>query len=163
MELSPPSNPEIDPSDQPSRRKSGRVSKKPDVLTPSFNAKRKRTPEATEDVNGGINTDELSDEADDAEEDEPDEEEQREAKRVKRSRAKMNKPRAAPKKLQANGVTSDLAIRTIGSKSKKAKKPQTAQRAQAEGIGGLYGKFEATCNLFMCSLTLSDRKHLQRR
>ena len=141
MELSPSSNPDVDSSAQPSRRKSGRVSRKPQVLAPTFNAKRKRTPESTEDVNGDVDMDSLSDESEDRDEDEPDEEERREAKRVKRWRPNAaNKAKIAPKKPKANGAAGDLPIRTITSKPKKAKQPRKVTIAEAEDVGGLYGE-----------------------
>ena len=141
MELSSPSNPEVDPSVQPSRRKSGRVSKKPDVLTPSFTTKRKRTEdEEAQDENGDVEMDEdASSGEEQGETDGPDEEEAREARRAKRSKSNTNRSNVASKKARVDGDAPGLAIRQRQAQPKKARKLPKAKLANAQEAGGLYG------------------------
>ncbi|KAK7541595.1 hypothetical protein IWX49DRAFT_178077 [Phyllosticta citricarpa] len=143
-----PSSPEVDaqaPADTTaagSRRKSGRVTKKPETIYSSAPApsKRKRNEADEGDDDEGADADNaLVEEEEDEEssEDEPDEEEIRE-KRRKKVAARKNKPQKKPaaKKSKPNGELS-LAIRPAG-KQKKAKKPRPSKIAAAEEVGGLY-------------------------
>lgn len=142
MELSSP-DPE---STGASRRRSGRVSQKPKVLSPSSatGSKRKR---------GDVDTDvemEDADEEDEEEEEseesegEPDPEELKERRRKAKTQkqAAPRKPAAAKpaakKAKQTNGDTVSLAIRPAKSKAPR-KKPQH-QTVDAEAVGGLYGE-----------------------
>ncbi|KAK8241798.1 hypothetical protein HDK77DRAFT_445748 [Phyllosticta capitalensis] len=124
-----------------SRRKSGRVTKKPKEIYSSAPApaKRKRNEVDEADEQDGANADDASDEEEDEESDEesPDEEEIRETRRRKTA-ARKNKPQKKPaaKKSKPNGEMS-LAIRPAG-KPKKAKKPRPSKIAAAEEVGGLY-------------------------
>ncbi|KAF2652215.1 STAG-domain-containing protein [Lophiostoma macrostomum CBS 122681] len=121
------------------RRKSGRVSKKPERLVPAssppVNAKRKRSDEA----DAGADADELSEKESSAasSEGEPDEEELREQRRKKKAKPQTKKP--APKKPKTNGETLNLAIRPAAAKPKKARKAPVRKSAIAEDADGLYG------------------------
>lgn len=145
MELS-----SLDPeSTGASTRRSGRVSHKPKVLSPSSatGSKRKRgdadTDVEMEDAGGEDEEEEESEES----EGEPDPEELKE----RRKKAKTQK-KAAPKKpsaakpaakkaKQTNGDTVSLAIRPAKPKAPR-KKPQH-QTADAEAVGGLYGESQS--------------------
>ncbi|KAF1938492.1 STAG-domain-containing protein [Clathrospora elynae] len=109
------------------RRKSGRVSKRPDrfapATSPTGSAKRKRG----DDNDSGVEADEpLSEEdSEQSSEGEPDEEELRERRRKKKVKAPARKP--APKKAKTNGDSVSLAIRPATKASKKApKRPRKA-------------------------------------
>lgn len=141
MELSSPSNPEVDSSVQPSRRKSGRVSRKPDVLTPSFTAKRKRIENVeAQDDNSDVGMDEdASSGEEQGETDGPDEEESRQIRRAKRFKSNIKRSNAASKKTRIDGDASGLAIRQRQAQPKKARKLPKARIANAQEAGGLYG------------------------
>ncbi|KAF2126424.1 STAG-domain-containing protein [Dothidotthia symphoricarpi CBS 119687] len=125
------------------RRKSGRVSKKPQKYapgsSPGASTKRKRG----DDDDSGVDANEALSEEEDEEssEGEPDEEELRERRRKQKSKARAKKP--APKKAKTNGKTVSLAIRPATSVSKKAtKKPRKAAVRKStlaeDAPGGLY-------------------------
>lgn len=140
MELSSPSEPDVDPSARPSRRKSGRVAKQPERLATSSSAKRKRGDDA-EDTDGvGASADE--DGASDSDDGEPDEEELREKKRnAKRGTAS----KTAPKRTKTNAgasVATKLPLRPVKSKAKTSRPRKVAQLKDtaAEDVGGLYGE-----------------------
>ena len=130
MELSSPSNPDVDPSAKPSRRKSGRVVKAPAVFSPEGSAKRKRS-------DGEDSDDESPDEAQPSD-GEPDEEELKEKKRkVKRT----GSTKTATKRSKANGVITELPIRSATKgKANRPKKAAKAKVALPEGAVGLFGK-----------------------
>ncbi len=139
MELSPPSNPDVDQSARPSRRKSGRVTNKPEQLSPSSgtgSAKRKR---ATDGLDSDLEQDSASAEGDDESEGEPDEEEMRERRRKAR-RPSSGEAKGPPKRAKTNGTTTKLAIRTTTGKAKKSNKARQLQDAAADEVGGLYGE-----------------------
>jgi cohesin complex subunit SA-1/2 len=125
------------------RRKSGRVSKKPERLvpasSPAVNAKRKRN----EETDAGADADELSEEEspEESSEGEPDEEELREQRRKKKAKPQTKKP--APKKPKTNGETLSLAIRPAAAKPKKPRKAPVRKSAIAEDANGLYGEHTA--------------------
>lgn len=131
MELSSPSNPDVDASARPSRRKSGRAVKAPEIL----GAKRKRVEAIDPD-------DESQSEMEDSE-GEPDEEELRESRRkVKRT----NTGKAAPKRTKTGGMSSQLPMRPAPKpKAKTGKKVARTEPLADEGAVGLYG--ESTCSL----------------
>jgi cohesin complex subunit SA-1/2 len=123
------------------RRKSGRVSKKPNAFNPATSpvgsAKRKRTDESDEDVD----IEEAADEEEEQEssEGEPDEEELREQRRKKKSKPATRKP--APKKPKTNGASISLALRPATSKPKRPRKAPVRKSAIiGEEADGLYGE-----------------------
>lgn len=119
-----------------SRRRSGRVVKKPDFLAPEASAtsKRKRA-NADEEVEDDEEMDDESEEEDE-EEAEPAEEEVR--------ATKARKPKSAPKrpaakKPKTNGAVAHLPIRGTTTKARsRKKKAQAPDTADAEEAGGLY-------------------------
>ena len=138
MEISSPGS---DTQTGATRRKSGRVVRKPEFLaasSPTGSAKRKRTEQDEEDV--GMGGDTSEEEVDDESEGEPDEEEVREKKRAKKGKKAARKP--APKKSKTNGETVSLAIRPAASgKAKKPRKARQLKNAPAKEAEGLYGKY----------------------
>ena len=142
MELS---SPDPESTGVSTRRKSGRVSQKPKLLSPSSATgnKRKRGHGDT-DVEMDDTGDEDEEESSEESEDEPDAEELKERRQKARQAKKVapkkpaSKP-AAKKAKQTNGDTVSLAIRPAKSKAPR-KKPQH-QTADAEAVGGLYGEF----------------------
>ncbi|KAE9975310.1 hypothetical protein BLS_002680 [Venturia inaequalis] len=144
MELSSP-DPE---STQASTRRSGRVSRKPKVLSPSSatGSKRKRDDADTDvDMEDAGEEDEEDDESESEEsEGEPDPEEIKERRKKARTQKKAApkktvaaKP-AAKKAKQTNGDVVSLAIRPAKPRAPR-KKPQH-QTADAEAVGGLYAE-----------------------
>lgn len=134
------SSPLSGPDDANSRRKSGRVTRKPDFLAPepTASAKRKRVGVDMQEDDVGPATSESGGEDDEEEDDdeEPDEEELKE----QRSRKPKSAPkRPAAKKPKTNGATASLPIRSTTSKSRpRKKKAQAMDAADAEEAGGLY-------------------------
>jgi cohesin complex subunit SA-1/2 len=125
------------------RRKSGRVSKKPDrfapVASPNGSTKRKRG----DDNDSGVDADEppSEEESEQSSEGEPDEEELRERRRKKKTKAPARKP--APKKAKTNGEGISLAIRPANAAKKVAKRPRKAPIRKSrlpEDAEGLYGR-----------------------
>jgi cohesin complex subunit SA-1/2 len=143
MELS---SPEIDVQQSATRRKSGRVVRKPDSVA-AASTKRKRN--ATE--GGDIEMEDASDDSEESDEEEPDEEELKE-QRKKRARSQKKAPsKPATKKAKAaNGEPVRLAIRPNPTKKSRAKPKLPNQIADAEAVGGLYGESS-------CALPLFDR------
>ena len=133
------SSPDPDTQTGATRRKSGRVVRKPEFLaasSPTGSAKRKRTEQDEGDVGIGDDTEDVDDESDG----EPDEEEVREKKRAKKGKKAARKP--APKKSKTNGETVSLAIRpAAGGKAKKPRKARPSKNAAAKEAEGLYGKY----------------------
>ncbi|CAA9959853.1 nuclear cohesin complex protein [Pyrenophora teres f. maculata] len=124
------------------RRKSGRVSKKPDRFapgaSPTGSTKRKR---GGDNENGDDATDPSSEEeSEQSSEDEPDEEELKERRRKKKARAPARKP--ASKKAKTNGESVSLAIRPASNAIKKlSKRPRKAPIRKStlpEETEGLY-------------------------
>lgn len=140
MELSSPTQ---DGPATATRRKSGRVSKKPETF--GAPTKRKRNENTGDDVE----VEDASDaESDDEPESEPDEEELKEKRRrAKKANATTTKAPAKKKAKAVNGTAVNLAIRPAKSAPKR-RKPQQATADDAESVGGLYG--------------LSSRLHLVR-
>lgn len=137
MELSSPSNPDVDASAQPSRRKSGRVHKKPEFLSPGSAGKRKRDARETGDADGGAD---MNDESEDENDDDADEEELREQRRKKK---RVNKDRSRPtakKKRMANGITLGGSSILVRRPANKAAKSKNASSDAAAEVGGLYGE-----------------------
>lgn len=141
MELSSPTA--ADTSSAPSRRKSGRVTKAPEILGAT---KRKRNADNgdAEDASDADSSDENDDD------DEPDEEEMKEQrKRARKSNAAKPKAPAKKKAKAVNGEPMSLAIRPAKNATKakaapKRRKPQPANAADAESVGGLYGRSHPT-------------------
>ena len=142
MELSPASNPECDSGARPSRRKSGRVTKKPELLSPSTptgSGKRKRVGsegDASDDDDGdgasaGVGgTDGESDE---------------EEVRERRKKAHGRNANSAAKRPKTNGAKMKLAIRPAGVKKKKLRNQAQAQDVTAKEVGALYGTRNSPC------------------
>ncbi|KAF2995718.1 hypothetical protein E8E13_004373 [Curvularia kusanoi] len=102
------------------RRKSGRVTKKPEKFAPAA-SKRKRG----DDHDSGVDAEEASsDEDDESTESEPDEEELKERRR--KSKGKAPAKRSAPKKARTNGKSVTLAMRPAGGASKRPSRPRKA-------------------------------------
>lgn len=123
------------------RRKSGRVAQKPQVLSPSSAAgsKRKRGDADTDVEMGDAAEEDEEEESSEESEGEPDPEELKERRKKARNQKKAAPKKPAPKKAkQTNGNTLSLAIRSAKPKASR-KKPQH-QTADAEAVGGLYGE-----------------------
>jgi cohesin complex subunit SA-1/2 len=114
------------------RRRSGRVTRKPD------SAKRKRGDNAD---SGAEDNEASSDEQSESSEGEPDEEELRERK--KKRKGKTAAKSRATKKPKTNGATVSLAMRPATTSRKLAKRPRKAairkSAIAAEEPEGLYG------------------------
>ncbi|KAF3053951.1 hypothetical protein E8E11_011960 [Didymella keratinophila] len=114
-----------DATSSSSRRKSGRVTKKPEKFTPGATptgtSKRKRG----DDNDSGIDADSAtSEEEDESSEGEPDEEELRERRRKSKGKAPAKRP--AQKKAKTNGKSVTLAMRPATGAPKKSSRPRKA-------------------------------------
>ncbi|KAK0664304.1 Cohesin subunit psc3 [Lasiodiplodia hormozganensis] len=130
------------------RRKSGRVTRKPETIyssaaTPA--TKRKRGADRQADASDDDDPeDDDEDDEDESSESDADDEELRD-KRRKKKRQSAAKAKATPqrkpaaKKSKPNGDTLSLAIRPAA-KTKKPRKPRPSKVAAAEEVGGLYGE-----------------------
>lgn len=136
------SEPEVDanaPQSPANKRRSGRVSRKPDLFTatPAGSTKRKRT---DVDEEAGPNGDpaEEDDDDDSETEGEPDEEEMRErrARARKTKSAPARKP--AAKRSKPNGNSVALPVRAQPKVGKK--RARALDEDEAEKAGGLYGQ-----------------------
>ena len=135
------------------RRRSGRVSKKPEKFapasSPSGSAKRKRGNEN----DSGVDTDEAEDEedAEESSEGEPDDEEVKARQRKRKTNAAARKP--ATKKPKTNGESVSLAIRPAANAAKKvAKRPRKAPIRKSALPGEtdvLYGKHYRLSSTFL--------------
>lgn len=134
-----------DATSSSSRRKSGRVTKKPEKFTsgtsPTGTSKRKRG----DGDDSGVDADGVtSEEEDESSESEPDEEELRERRR--KSKGKAPAKRSAPKKAKTNGKSVTLAMRPA-SAPKKSSRPRKAPIRKSILAGdeteGLYGRRDA--------------------
>ncbi|KAL1626193.1 cohesin complex subunit [Diplodia seriata] len=129
------------------RRKSGRVTRKPETIyssAPTPATKRKRGADRDADASDDDNPEDEDDEdEDESSEGEADDEELRD-KRRKKKRQSAAKAKSTPqrkpatKKSKPNGDTMSLAIRPA-TKAKKPRKPRPSKVAAAEEVGGLYG------------------------
>jgi cohesin complex subunit SA-1/2 len=124
------------------RRKSGRVTKKPEKFAPVA-SKRKRG----DDHDSGVDGEGTSgDDEDESTEGEPDEEELRERRRKSKGKGKGKAPakRSAAKKPRTNGKSVTLAMRPAGGASKKPSRPRKMPVRKSILAGdettGLYGK-----------------------
>lgn len=135
MDLSSPSNPDTATGLRPSRRKSGRITKQPEYLSPSTDAGAKRK---HSEVNGnaanGISASESEQDEGDGE---PDEEELRERKRKDR---KTRPAKTQQKRVKPNGIDGVLPVRPAASRPKKTKRAAPVTVAGAQEAGGLYGQ-----------------------
>jgi cohesin complex subunit SA-1/2 len=127
------------------RRKSGRVSRKPEQFVPASSpagrTKRKRAEETDGDADAA-GMEEEEEEQESSSEGEPDEEELREKRRNKKTKAAPKKP--AAKKPKTNGAPVSLAIRPATSKPKKPRKAPLRKSALVdEDAEGLYGELAA--------------------
>ena len=132
-----------DATSSSARRKSGRVTRKPEKFTPGTSptgaSKRKRG----DDNDSGVDADEpTSEEEDESTEGEPDEEELRERRRKNKGKAPAKRP--APKKAKTNGKSVTLAMRPATGASKKSSRPRKAPIRKSILAGdeaeGLYGR-----------------------
>lgn len=155
MSAADPASPSIEIASS-TRRKSGRVSRKPEKFTPgaspSGSAKRKRggdgDGDGETDNDSGLDEDaSSSDQGGESSEGEPDEEELRERRRKKKSRPVAK--RSAPKKPKTNGDTLSLAIRPATNAARKpSKRPRKAPVRKSmlpEQAAGLYGRRFTSC------------------
>lgn len=125
------------------RRKSGRVTKKPEKFaagaSPTGSSKRKRSGDNDSDVEADGST---SEEEDESTEGEPDEEELRERRRKAKGKGAAKRP--APKKAKTNGKSVTLAMRPATSAPKKSSRPRKAPVRKSILAGdeteGLYGR-----------------------
>lgn len=155
-----PSSPDVDaqtraPAENTtSRRKSGRVTKKPETIystapTPATTKRKRGADEDVDDEDNAHDDDEDEEDEDDSSESEPDDEEVRDKQRKKKRQAAAKakstpQKKPAAKKSRPNGDTLSLAIRPA-TKAKKARKPRPSKVAAAEEVGGLYGMRARTC------------------
>ena len=143
MEVSSPAA--ADAPSASTRRKSGRVTKKPEQY--GATTKRKRNETNGDDVDGDDASDADSSEDEDGE---PDEEEMKEKrKRARTSNAAKPKAPAKKKAKAVNGEPVSLAIRPAKSAPKR-RKPQQATAADAENVGGLYGEYIWSTLIHVC-------------
>lgn len=175
---SPQPGPSLEtPSPSGDRRKSGRATRRPELLSQSYSdangataggAKRKRIATGDENQDDIDNADDASEpESEDTEEgDEPDEEELREQRRAARSKksssgtkskAKSQGSRSTKKpKVTGNGIGSQLALRPAANSAKLASRPRRpkVRSSLAAGESGLYGTilclFHHMLYLFSC-------------
>jgi len=137
------------PENSANKRRSGRVSRKPDVFTEApATSKRKRTqPEGEGDgEDQGDERDEDDEDEDSESEGEPDEEELRE------KRARARKAKSAPakkpvaKRPKTNGSTIALPNRAKNKSTRK--KAKALNDEDAEQAGGLYGRSPLSHNTY---------------
>lgn len=137
MSSSPLSEPDVDATETANKRRSGRVTRKPDLFTAAGGAKRKRDAvddrEAHED-----GEDEVEDEDESDSEGEPDEEEMRETKSKARKGKAAPAKKPAAKRSKTHG-TATLSVRADQAKTRKPKKAKALDEAAAEEAGGLFG------------------------
>lgn len=159
-EESRPSSPEPGTQESTDRRKSGRVTRKPELLSQSYSdaaaggAKRKRGTRGEDGEGAEGEDDEDPEDASESgsDDEEPDEEEFGANKRAARNKGpkKSSNPRgksrtapAAKKpKVAGNGIGGQLALRpaTIGKQRSRPRKPRM-RPSLAAGERGLYGTF----------------------
>ncbi|EON70032.1 hypothetical protein W97_09300 [Coniosporium apollinis CBS 100218] len=134
------SNSDSDAPASTSRRKSGRVVKKPAVLgvsSPTGSTKRKRNDVEEDSDDAEEMAPDASDEDMESSEGEPDEEEIREKRRKAKNR-KKGQVKPPVKKAKPNGQTVNLAMRPAPKRARKPKKAKALEGADAEDAGGLY-------------------------
>lgn len=160
------------------RRKSGRVTRKPELLSQTYEAaaggaKRKRgtTGEDGEGAEGEDEEDSEDASESGSDDEEPDEEEFRANKRAARNKGpkKSSNPRgksrttpAAKKpKVARNGIGGQLALRpaTIGKQRSRPRKPKV-RPSLAAGERGLYGTFPVFCRLKYTNRLVTDAQCL---
>jgi cohesin complex subunit SA-1/2 len=123
----------------PTRRKSGRVIRKPDTLISSIATKRKRG----EDEIDYVEMEDASEaESEEQDEEDPDEEELKDRRR-RAKKAKTSKSAAKKAKPTMNGQAHKaLAIRPATGAPKARKKTKVQLSVDAESAGGLFGMNE---------------------
>jgi len=156
------------------RRKSGRATRKPELLSQSYNdgtgSKRKRDAAGEDDENAGEEEDEEVDDASESEsnEEDADEEELRDKKRTARKKSVKKasitsktkaKPRTTKKvKVAGNGIGGQLALRPAATNGKRTARKPKVRPSLAAGERGLYGT-QLLCILCIVHLLT----HCQRR
>jgi cohesin complex subunit SA-1/2 len=132
-------------------RRSGRVSRKPDLYIEEAPTTSKRKRDAADDDQEDENDDQ--DDSEEEDESEPDEEELREQKaKARKTRAAAPK-KPAVKRPKTNGTSVALPVRAGGKKG-RSKKAKEANEAAAQQVGGLYGWLSRIHTLCMHSLTI---------
>ncbi|PSK44212.1 hypothetical protein B9Z65_192 [Elsinoe australis] len=121
------------------KRRSGRVSKKPEYLVPeSASTKRKRDAPNDDDESNDIADDSEEDDELEEDDDEPAEEELRE-RRARKPKSAPKRP--AAKKPKTNGTSVQIPIRSTASKARRpSKKTKAGAVPNAEEVGGLYAE-----------------------
>ena len=124
------------------RRKSGRVSKKPEKFAPTASPTNSTKRKRGGNDDSGVDADDASTSSEeDSSEGEPDEEELRERRRKRKSNGPAKRP--APKKAKTNGKNVSLAMRPAGG-APKAKRPRKVLVRKSmlpeEETEGLYGR-----------------------
>lgn len=124
------------------RRRSGRVSKRPEkfapTVSPTGSSKRKR---GADNDDSGVEADATSSDPDESTEGESEDDEPEERKRKKKGKGTAK--RSAAKKPKTNGTTVNLAMRPATGAKKIAKRPRKAairKSAVADNEEGLYGE-----------------------
>lgn len=154
MSSSELSEPELEtsaPDEINKKRRSGRVSRKPNLFTGTLvsSSKRKRNePEDEVMANGEDEEDEEHDDEDESEsEGEPDEEEMRErkAKARRTKNAPVKKPAAKRTKTNGTSAAPHTKVQTKVQTKARRKKAKALDDEDAEQAGGLYG-MSATIN-----------------
>jgi len=123
-----------DASNERRSRRSGRVSRKPELYIEEAPASKRKRDAADDDQ---LDEDEDSDEE---EESEPGEEELKEQKAKARKTKAAAPKKPAAKRSKTNGTSVALPVRAAGKKS-RSKKAKGVDEAVAEQVGGLYGRF----------------------
>jgi hypothetical protein len=138
-------------------RRSGRVSRKPELYIEEAPATKRKRDAADDDQ---IDEDEDSDEDDESE---PGEEELKEQKAKARKTKAAAPKKPAAKRSKTNGTSVALPVRTAGKKG-RSKKAKGVDEAVAEQVGGLYGRFKHThTHVGIHSLTLVYSRGIRTR
>lgn len=136
MSSSPISEPREETANATNKRRSGRVSRKPDIYSGAPATSKRKRDVAEDDQE---DQDDEVDESESEEESEPGEEELRAQKaRARKTKAAAPKKPAA-KKSKTNGASVTLPVRAAGKKG-RTKKAKGVDEAAAEEVGGLYGQ-----------------------
>lgn len=149
MSSSALSEPDVDagaPIESTNKRRSGRVSRRPDLFAATSTASKRKRPDRDDDAvandDDDDNEDEVDDEDDDDSDGEPDEEEVREKRARARKAKTAPQKKPAAKRAKPNGTSLALPVRTqVKPRRKKAK---ALNEEEAEQAGGLYGPSSPT-------------------
>ncbi|GAB7347064.1 hypothetical protein MBLNU459_g3200t1 [Dothideomycetes sp. NU459] len=141
MSSSPPPEVPVGATESTNKRRSGRVTRKPNLYTAtSGTTKRKRDTADDRDDEDGADEEEDDDDDDSESEGEPAEEEMREKRaRVRKGKTAAAK-KSAPKRSKTNGTTVALPLRAGQGKNRRPKKAKALDETAAEEAGGLYAE-----------------------